>query len=90
MDKELLHDLLTSSYEDTIDIEKAWNLYNNFDDLCVHGDFTTIIYMYKICTMSRQEKLRWRTRVAELGFELTPNEVDQYLLILTIVLTSVL
>ena len=56
MDKELLHDLLTSSYEDTIDIEKAWNLYNNFDDLCVHGDFTTIIYMYKICTMSRQEK----------------------------------
>ena len=90
MDKELLYDLLSGSYEDTIDIDKAWSLYNNFDDLCVSGDFTTIIYMYKICMMNKRDKLRWRTRLAELGFELTPNEVDQYLLILTLVLTSVL
>ena len=40
--------------------------------------------------MNKRDKLRWRTRLAELGFELTPNEVDQYLLILTLVLTSVL
>ena len=51
MDKELLHDLLSASYESTIDIDKAWSLYNNFDDLCINGDFTTIIYMYKICMM---------------------------------------
>jgi len=90
MDKELLHDMLSSAYEDTIDINKAWNLYENFDELCLNGDFSTILYLYKICMMGKKEKLKWRTRLAELGFELTPNEVDQYLLILTIVLTSVI
>lgn len=90
MDKELLHDLLSSSYEDNIDIEKAWTLYNNFDELCVSGDFTTIMYLYKICMMNKKDKLIWRNKLAELGFELTPTEVDQYLLILTLVLTSVL
>jgi len=88
MDKELLHDLLSAAYEDVIDIDRAWGLYESFDDLCVQGDFTTILYVYKICMMGKVEKLRWRMRLAELGFELTPNEVDQYLLILTIVLTS--
>ena len=90
MDKELLHDLLSVAYEDVIDIDKAWSLYENFDDLCIQGDFITILYVYKICMMNKVDKLRWRMRLAELGFELTPNEVDQYLLILTIVLTSVI
>ena len=90
MDKELLYDLLSTSYEDTIDIEKAWSLDQNFDELCIDGDFTTIVYLYKICMMDKGARLRWRTRLAELGFELTPNEVDQYLLILTVVLTSVI
>ena len=90
MDKELLYDMLSSAYEDTIDINKAWSLYENFDELCINGDFTTILYLYKICMMNKQEKLKWRTKIAELGFELTPNEVDQYLLILTIVLSSVI
>tara|TARA_Y100000296_G_scaffold34959_1_gene40520 strand:+ start:2716 stop:3018 length:303 start_codon:yes stop_codon:yes gene_type:complete len=88
MDKEILYDLLSTSYEEAIDIDKAWSLYNNFDELCINGDFTTILYVYKICMMDKRDRLRWRTRLAELGFELTPNEVDQYLLILTIVLTS--
>jgi hypothetical protein len=90
MDKELLYDMLSASYEETIDINKAWNLYENFDELCFNGDFSTILYLYKICMMNQREKLKWRTKLAELGFELTPNEVDQYLLILTIVLTSVI
>lgn len=90
MDKELLHDLLSAAYDDVIDIDKAWSLYENFDDLCIQGDFITILYVYKICMMNKVDKLRWRMRLAELGFELTPNEVDQYLLILTIVLTSVI
>ena len=90
MDKELLYDMLSSAYVDTIDINKAWSLYENFDELCINGDFTTILYLYKICMMNKQEKLKWRTKIAELGFELTPNEVDQYLLILTIVLSSVI
>ena len=88
MDKKLLFDLLDNAYEEAIDIDKAWSLYNNFDELCINGDLTTIIYVYKICMMGKRDRLLWRTRLAELGFELTPNEVDQYLLILTIVLTS--
>ena len=90
MDKEILHEMLSSAYEDTIDINQAWNLYENFDELCINGDFSTILYLYKVCMMSKKEKLKWRMKLAELGFELTPNEVDQYLLILTIVLTSVI
>tara|TARA_R100001244_G_scaffold113417_1_gene83982 strand:- start:92 stop:364 length:273 start_codon:yes stop_codon:yes gene_type:complete len=88
MDKKLLFDLLDNAYEDTIDINKAWSLYTNFDELCINGDFMTILYIYKICMMGKRDRLLWRTKLAEQGFELTPNEVDQYLLILTIVLTS--
>ena len=90
MDKEILYDMLSSAYDDTIDIDKAWSLYENFDELCINGDFSTILYLYKVCMMNSKEKLRWGTKLAELGFELTPNEVDQYLLILAIVLTSVI
>ena len=90
MDKEILYDMLSAAYHDTIDIDKAWSLYENFDELCINGDFSTILYLYKVCMMNSKEKLRWRTKLAELGFELTPNEVDQYLLILAIVLTSVI
>ena len=49
MDKKLLFDLLDNAYEDTIDINKAWSLYTNFDELCINGDFMTILYIYKIC-----------------------------------------
>ena len=90
MDKEILYDMLSAAYDDTIDIDKAWSLYENFDELCINGDFSTILYLYKVCMMNSKEKLRWRTKLAELGFELPPNEVDQYLLILAIVLTSVI
>ena len=90
MDKEILYDMLSSAYDDTIDIDKAWSLYENFDELCINGDFSTILYLYKVCMMNSKEKLRWRTKLAALGFELTPNEVDQNLLILAIVLTSVI
>ena len=37
-------------------------------------------------TISIEEMLGWRNELAERGFELTPNEVEQYILIIALVL----
>ena len=62
MDKEILYDMLSAAYDDTIDIDKAWSLYENFDELCINGDFSTILYLYKVCMMNSKAEMENETR----------------------------
>ena len=50
------------------------------------ADEATVEFMYNICNMTKKDMLRWRTRLAEKGFELTPNEIEQYILIAALVM----
>jgi hypothetical protein len=38
--------------------------------------------------MSKKEKLKWRNRLASEGLELTPDQVDDYILILSLAITE--
>tara|TARA_R110000824_G_scaffold62141_1_gene164754 strand:+ start:4723 stop:4881 length:159 start_codon:yes stop_codon:yes gene_type:complete len=39
-------------------------------------------YMHGVISMGAEERLRLRSRIAEKGFELTPNQLDQYIFLL--------
>ena len=60
----------------------------NYIDNCLPIE-DTIEFMYNICNMTKIDMLIWRNRLAEKGFELTPNEIEQYILIAAIVMSLI-
>jgi hypothetical protein len=84
---KLLH-VLGSVYEPTIDDEAAWTAYNNFVDLFLDEDPPTMDYLCTICELTQQERLLLRYKIAEQGFELTPSELNQYILLILVALTE--
>jgi len=87
MKRKKLSEILDAFYsDDAISIDTAWDIYLNFLKLYKSADEDTIQYMHKLSTMTTKEILGWRHEIAERGYELTPNEVEQYVLIIAIVL----
>ncbi len=82
MKRHQIFNLLETFYNDTIESGRAWKTYQNFYDICSSGDQTTIEYMQGVISMGVEERLRLRNRIAEKGFELTPNQLDQYIFLL--------
>jgi hypothetical protein len=86
MKHEDLLTLLVILYDNTIDFDKAWKTYNNFLAIFKDEDEATIDYLLNIVNMNYRQKLLLRNRIAERGYELTPNELDQYIFILLMAL----
>jgi|TARA_B100000131_G_C17612764_1_gene408392 hypothetical protein len=86
MEQEDLLTLLMILFDDTIDLDKAWKTYNNFINIFEDKDQDTIDYLLDVVDMDRKQRLVLRNRIAERGFELTPNELDQYIFILLMAL----
>ena len=86
MEQEDLLTLLMILFDDTIDLDKAWKTCNNFINIFEDEDQATIDYLFDVVNMDRQQRLVLRNRIAERGFELTPNELDQYIFILLMAL----
>jgi hypothetical protein len=88
MQKTTLIQVLSSVYEPTIDSEAAWAAYNNFIDLFLDEDPPTVEYLCTICELTQRERLLLRHKIAEEGFELTPNELNQYILLILVALAE--
>jgi hypothetical protein len=82
MKRHQIFNLLESFYNDTIESDTAWQTYQNFYDICSSGDQPTMEYLYVVVGMGAKERLNLRSRIAEKGFELTPNQLDQYIFLL--------
>jgi len=82
MKRQQISILLEAFYSDAIESEDAWRTYNNFYQICSEGDQDTIDYLHKVIDMEREARLLLRNRIAERGFELTPNQLDQYIFLL--------
>ena len=82
MKRREIFNLLEAFYNDTIESDSAWKTYQNFYDMYSSGDRLTVEYMYGVISMGTAERLRLRIRIAERGFELTPNQLDQYIFLL--------
>ena len=82
MKRQQLCILLEAFYSDSIELEFAWKTYNNFYQICCEGDKDTINYLHLVVDMEKDARLLLRNRIAEKGFELTPNQLDQYIFVL--------
>ena len=82
--KDNLKDLLSSAYNDSIDEDRAWHSFTKFKEYVCSGDKDTIKYFLDLTSKEHSDILKLRTHIAEMGYELTPSELSQYLFILTV------
>jgi hypothetical protein len=79
--------ILDSIYEWPIPKEKTIDVYVSlFDIFLFDGDENTMEYIEAVANYNESEKKEYRNRLAELGFELRPDEISQYLLIINMAL----
>ena len=88
MNKEELYKTLSSIYNNPISELSAWEVFNNFLELFMSEDYHTVDYLCRVIELSVLERLSFRNELAELGFELTPNELNQYILLMIIALNE--
>tara|TARA_R110002020_G_C16042166_1_gene753806 strand:- start:165 stop:452 length:288 start_codon:yes stop_codon:yes gene_type:complete len=82
MKQEKIFTLLEALYGETIERESAWRTYQNFLNICADEDNETMDYMLHVVNMNHKERLNLRNLIAEKGYELTPNELNQYIFLL--------
>ena len=76
---------LDDSRNSTTDLNDAYNTFLDLtkqiketDDACE--------YMERMSEMDEQERLRWRMCLADEGIEMTPLQVDEYIILLELAL----
>ena len=84
MDSKQLYKILSNTYETAMTEERGWEVYSNFINLFKLGEVDTTEYLLDLITLNKNERLLYRHSLAEQGFELTPNEVNQYCLLLVV------
>ena len=62
---------LNDAYDTFLDLTKQ---IKETDDACE--------YMERMSEMDQQERLRWRMCLADEGIEMTPSQVDEYIILL--------
>lgn len=86
--KKDLSKLLNISYENPIDENLAISSYERFEEFISCADQETIQYFTKIISLDSFELLELREKIAEIGYELTPDQMSQYIFILLTCLTD--
>ncbi|MQF98557.1 MAG: hypothetical protein FI729_03380 [SAR202 cluster bacterium] len=83
-------DMFVKAKEETIGLDsnsstEINDAYETFVDLVTQlksGDDFALAQMVRMSTMTLKEKLRWRMHLAEEGIEMTPRQVDEYVVLL--------
>lgn len=89
MNKEQIVGTVKSIYDWPLPDDKIWEVYNNFTELFhCDTDYATLSYCEKIVKLNKKERKIYRNKIASMGFELRPDELDQYILIMMIVITE--
>lgn len=89
MNKKEITQTIQSIYDWPIPEDKIWEVYNNFTDLLIGDSGVDVIDFFRnIISLDKKSRKIYRNKIATLGFELRPDELDQYILILMIVMTE--
>jgi|TARA_B100000085_G_scaffold16821_1_gene14537 hypothetical protein len=88
MKQKTFTQLLYRHSKNTLEIENAWMVYLNLTKLFRDSDKDTVSYLEEIGSMTKEQKLKWRNSLASEGIELTPDQVDDYILILSLAITE--
>jgi len=83
VNKKDLCAMLEYAFDDPISEQEAWDTFNRFDDYVKNGDAETIDYFISLMMYKKTDVLKLRCQMAELGYELTPSQLSQYLFIMT-------
>ena len=83
MDKEIFEDIMNHAADQFnwwfTPIDDSWELWN---EICAKPHDYPEDVVEAILSMDTQERLIWRTELAEKGYEMTPMQVDQYIYII--------
>lgn len=90
MDNEKLINIVKSIYDWPISDEKIVEVYNNFKDIIKNGDEETVDFMESVIKFDKKQRMQYRNYLASIGFELRPNELDQYILLLIIAMLDMI
>lgn len=88
MKQKTFTQLLYRHSKNTLETENAWMVYLNLTKLFRDSDKDTVSYLEEIGSMTKEQKLQWRNSLASEGIELTPDQVDDYILILSLAITE--
>lgn len=90
MNNEKLINTVKSIYDWPISDEKIIEVYNNFKDIIKNGDEQTVDFMESVIKFDKKQRMQYRNYLASIGFELRPNELDQYILLMIIVMLDMI
>lgn len=68
--------------------EKAWDTYIKYNKILKSKDVNMTRYLEKLASLSKKEKLEWRNTLAEKGVELTPDQINDYIFILSLAIMN--
>lgn len=88
MDKKIFIETMQDLWGKDFNFSEAWDVYN---ELSTNGDKTechTMELLEVLPNMDKNERLLWRTQLAEQGYELTPIQVDQYISIIELAMNE--
>ena len=88
MSEQRIVDILRSVYDSSLKDDQVLNCYFSFLDLFLEQDLPTTSYLLSILQLTKRQRLQYRNKLAELGFELTPNELNQYIFLLIMALNE--
>ena len=77
--------VMTDSLTKT-DVEDAWDTYQDLVEQLSESEGIAGDQMAQLTEMNTKERLYWRTCLSEEGVELTPSQVDDYLMIVELAL----
>ena len=75
-------------WEPSSDMDDAYDTYKDLVEQIAEGSDFVITQMFRISEMNTQERLKWRMCLAEEGIEMTPTQVDEYIILLELALSQ--
>jgi len=86
MKKKNFESVMMELWGDTISLSEAWCTYADTKMTLDNGTQIDVMLLEALPLMDKDKRLRWRTSLAEQGFEMTPIQVDQYISIIELAL----
>ena len=75
-------------WEPSSDMDDAYDTYKDLVEQIAEGSDFVITQMFRMSEMNTRERVKWRMCLAEEGIEMTPTQVDEYIILLELALSQ--
>ena len=87
MFESIRDDVLGTDRNSTTDNDDAYDTFLDLTKQITEKGDTALLMMERMSSMTSKERLRWRMCLAENGIEMTPSQVDEYIILLELALS---